>query len=74
MRNLEQEHWIMEERKRKLLQSAKLHQLYREAQTNQTTFGDRLLRLIGDLMITGGTRLKAQSEPLAPLPLHLPQN
>ena len=65
----EQEILLLEERKRELMRAAKLHQLYREAQDNHPRMSDRLMRLIGDLMITSGTKLKARTSP-PPMPFY----
>jgi hypothetical protein len=51
----------MEERKRDLLRSARMHELYRKADEEQAQVGERLMTLIGDLMISGGQKLKARS-------------
>ena len=65
----EQEILLLEERKRELMRAAKLHQLYREARDNRPRMSDRLMHLIGDLMITSGTKLKARSDA-PPMPLY----
>ena len=51
----------MEERKRELLRAARIHQLYQQADDEQNQAGDRFMTLIGDLMISGGQKLKARS-------------
>jgi len=56
-----QERAMMEERKRELLQAARMHQLYQQAEDDQTQLGERFMTLIGDLMISGGQKLKARS-------------
>ncbi len=52
---------LMEERKRDLLRSARMHELYRKADDERDQAGDRFMTLIGDLMISGGQKLKARS-------------
>jgi len=47
---------LMEQRKTELLRKARIQQLFGEIE--QTPMGDRLLHLLGDLMISGGNRLK----------------
>ena len=56
-----QEMALMADRKRELLQKARLHQLYQQAEQDRAQLGDRLMTLIGDLMISGGTKLKEHS-------------
>jgi hypothetical protein len=51
---------IMEQRKRELLRQARIQQLFQ--QVEREPVGERLLNLLGDLMISGGRRLKARSE------------
>jgi Na+-transporting NADH:ubiquinone oxidoreductase subunit NqrC len=55
-----QQQAIMQDRKRQLLQAARVHQLYRQADQERTQIGERLMNLIGDLMIAGGEKLKAR--------------
>ena len=52
---------VMEENKLKLLRAARLHQLYEQADAERGQFGERLMTLLGDLMISGGQKLKARS-------------
>ena len=52
---------MMEERKRQLLQTARLHQLYQKAEDEREQLGDRFITLIGDLMISGGQKLKSRT-------------
>ena len=61
MLNPNEELAMMEERKRQLLQSARMHQLYQQADDEREQFADRLMTLLGDLMISGGQKLKARS-------------
>ena len=61
MRNPNEEMAVMQERKRQLLHSARMHQLFREAERDRARLGERLLALVGDLMISGGRKLKAHS-------------
>jgi len=61
MLNPNEERVLMEERKRQLLQSAKMHELYQKADDERDQLGDRFMTLIGDLMISGGQKLKARS-------------
>ncbi|HVU12170.1 MAG TPA: hypothetical protein VHD90_12875 [Phototrophicaceae bacterium] len=63
---------LMAERRRDLLRAARMHQLYREADENRAQLGDRLMTLIGDLMISGGTRLKEHAG--CPIEAHNLQN
>lgn len=51
---------FVEHRKRELLREAKLHHLMREAQRDRMKIHQRFLGLVGDLMISGGSRLKAR--------------
>lgn len=57
----------MEERKRQLLHDARLNQLMRQADDDREHTGERLMRLLGDLMIEGGTKLKARSRHADPV-------
>ena len=50
----------VEYRKRELLREAKLQHLLRNSQRDQVKTHERLLALVGDLMISGGSRLKAR--------------
>lgn len=61
MYNPTQEMAVMQERKRQLLHAARMHQLFRQAEQDRTQFGERLMALLGDLMISGGRKLKARS-------------
>ena len=48
----------IEHRKRDLLRQAKLQQIAAEVQQDQAKLHERFLAMVGDLMITGGSRLK----------------
>ena len=61
MLNPNEEMAIMAERKRELLRLARLHQLYQQADEDRAQLGQRLMSLVGDLMISGGTKLKEYS-------------
>jgi len=50
----------VEYRKRELLREAKLQHLIRKSKREQAKTYERLLALVGDLMISGGSRLKAR--------------
>ena len=52
---------MMQERKRELLHSARMHQLYQQAEDDHAQLGERFMTLIGDLMISGGQKLKSRS-------------
>lgn len=52
---------VMEERKRQLLRSARMHQLFQQADQDRDAVGVRLMALLGDLMISGGRKLKERS-------------
>ncbi len=49
---------LQAERRRDLLRAARMHQLYRQADDDRAQLGERLMTLLGDLMISGGTKLK----------------
>lgn len=55
-----QQQAIMQDRKRQLLRAARMHQLYRQANDERVQVGERLMNLLGDLMIAGGEKLKAR--------------
>ncbi len=61
MLNLEQELKLREASRRELLRKARLHQLMRQAERDREQVGDRLMALLGDLMISGGKKLKERS-------------
>lgn len=50
----------VEYRKRELLREAKIQHLIRKAKREQGKTHERFLAMIGDLMISGGSRLKAR--------------
>jgi hypothetical protein len=50
----------IEYHKRQLLREAKLNHLIREAQRDRVKMYERFLVLVGDLMVSGGSRLKAR--------------
>lgn len=52
---------VMQERKQRLLRAARTHQLLRQADWDRARFGERIMALLGDLMISGGRKLKARS-------------
>lgn len=51
----------MQERRQRLLRAARMHQLFRQADGDRVQFGERIMTLLGDLMISGGRKLKARS-------------
>ncbi len=61
MLNPNEQEAIFQERKQQLLQAAKLHELYLRADLERPQFGDRLISVLGDLMISSGEKLKARS-------------
>lgn len=61
MLNPNHEQVVMEENRQKLLRAARLQLLYTEADAERRQFGERLMTLVGDLMISGGQKLKARS-------------
>ena len=50
----------VEYRKREMIREAKIQHLIRRSQRDQVKTHERLLALVGDLMISGGSRLKAR--------------
>jgi hypothetical protein len=52
---------IMDDRKRDLLRAARMEQLYAQADQEREQIGERLMTLLGDLMIAGGEKLKTRS-------------
>lgn len=48
----------VEYRKQQMMREAKMHHLMREAIGNKTRLHERLLALVGDVMVESGTRLK----------------
>jgi hypothetical protein len=61
MYNPSEEMAVLQERKRQLLRAARMHQLYRQAEQDRVRFSERLMVLLGDLMISSGRKLKARS-------------
>jgi len=51
----------MQENREKLLRAARLHQLYTQVDDERAQFGERLMALVADLMISGGQKLKART-------------
>jgi hypothetical protein len=49
------------ERRQKLLREAKMQQLWNKVDEERPQFGERLMALVGDLMISGGQKLKERS-------------
>ncbi|MEP7291681.1 MAG: hypothetical protein ABI835_07845 [Chloroflexota bacterium] len=58
-----QELAMFQERKRQLIHSARMNQLLRQAEEDRPQFGERLMTLVADLMISSGEKLKARSTP-----------
>lgn len=52
---------LMEQRKRDLLRQARLQQLYHATDATRAQMTTRLRHLLGDLMISGGERLKGRT-------------
>lgn len=50
----------VEYRKRELLRQAKIQHLLRNSKRDQVKTHERFLALVGDLMISGGSKLKAR--------------
>ena len=49
------------ERRERLLREAKMQQLWNQADEERSQLGERLMGLVGDLMISGGQKLKERS-------------
>ena len=62
-----EQHTLMAEQKQKLLRQARLHQLYSQSERDRPHFGLRVMTLLGDLMISGGHKLKAHAQAPAQL-------
>lgn len=62
MNDYEKEIALISERKRRLLREARLQRLADEAQSDRETIQRRFQRLVADVLIEGGTRLKAYTE------------
>jgi hypothetical protein len=61
MFDVTQEYALHQERRAQLLREARMQQLYSKADQERSQFGERLMGLVGDLMISGGQKLKARS-------------
>ena len=61
MLNPNEQEAVFQDRKLELLRAAKLHELYLRADMERPQFGDRLMSMLGELMISSGERLKARS-------------
>lgn len=59
-----------EARKRDLLQQARRQHLIREAQAGKIPVADRLLGLVGDLLVKQGRRWQARSQRTVSVRLH----
>jgi hypothetical protein len=60
MFNLTNETKTLELHRRKLIHEAKLQHLIHEMKRDQVKMHERLIALVADLMISGGSRLKAR--------------
>ncbi len=67
MFNPNEERAFMEDQKRRLIREVKLNQLMQQADQDRTHTGDRLMKLVGDLMIVGGMKLKARARAVDPV-------
>ncbi len=67
MLNPNEERAFFEDQKRKLLREVKLQQLIRQVEQDRVHASDRLMRLIGDLMIVGGMKLKSRARSADPI-------
>ena len=56
-----QEYALNLERRERLLREAKMQKLWNDADLERPQFGERLMALVGDLMISGGQKLKERS-------------
>jgi hypothetical protein len=52
---------LMKERRAQLMREAQIQQLFKKADEERPQFGERLMGLVGDLMISGGQKLKERS-------------
>jgi hypothetical protein len=52
----------VEYRKRQLLREAKVQQLAKELEQDRAKVHERFLAMVGDLMVSGGSRLKKRYE------------
>jgi hypothetical protein len=62
MTDFDREIALIADRKHRLLREARLQRLASEARRDQVALQRRFQRLVADLMIQGGTRLKAYSD------------
>jgi hypothetical protein len=62
MNDFEKEIAQIADRKRRLLREARLQRLANEARHDRPPIQRRFQRLVADVLIEGGTRLKARSE------------
>lgn len=70
MTDFEKEIALIAERKSRLMREARLQRLATEAQRDRVTVQQRFQRLVAEMMIEGGQRLKAYTERSAhPEPL-----
>lgn len=56
------EYALMKEKRDRLMREARKQQLWNRANEDRAQFGERLMALVGDLMISGGQKLKARSD------------
>lgn len=61
MLNPNEQEAVFQQRKLDLIRAARLHELRLRADMERPQFGERLMTLLGDLMISSGERLKARS-------------
>ena len=61
MWNPNEQEAVFQQRKLDLIRAARLHELQLRAVKEHPQFGERLMTLLGDLMISSGERLKARS-------------
>jgi hypothetical protein len=58
---------LMKEKRERLMREARMQQLWNKADEERSQLGERLMGLVGDLMIAGGQKLKARSGNPAPI-------
>ena len=71
MFNPTQELALFEDRKRRLIREARMHQLYQQAEKDRGMLSVRLMHLLGELMVSGGEKLMArggETYPASPSP------
>jgi hypothetical protein len=61
MFDVTQEYALHQERRAQLLREARMQQLWNKADEEREQLGERLMGLVGDLMISSGQKLKARS-------------